>query len=111
MSKKSHELKPEAVSVAIVTKSVRAVKPRKVAAIGAGTKKTIPQSKSDRVLSLLKLASGATLDELMRATKWQAHSVRGFLSGVVRKRKGLTVISERDGEGTRRYRIQEGRAL
>ena len=109
MSKKSHEQKPEAASVAIVTKPARAAKPRKVAAIGAGKKKTIPQSKSDRVLSLLKQASGATLDELMKATKWQAHSVRGFLSGAVRKRKGLMVLSECDGAGVRRYRIDERR--
>jgi hypothetical protein len=61
------------------------------------------------VLSLLKQASGTTLDELMKATKWQAHSVRGFLSGAVRKRKGLTVLSECDAAGTRRYRIEEGR--
>ena len=109
MSKKSHEQKPEPASVAIVTKPVRPAKLRKVAAIGAGTRTTIPQSKSDRVLSLLKQASGATLDELMKATRWQAHSVRGFLSGAVRKRKGLTVLSECDGAGTRRYRIDEGR--
>ena len=109
MAKKSHEQKPEPASVAIVTKPVRAPKPTKVAAVDAGTKKTIPQSKSDRVLSLLSQTNGATLAELMKATKWQAHSVRGFLSGAVRKRKGLTVLSECDGEGTRRYRVHEGR--
>ena len=109
MSKKSQDQKSELASVAIVTKPARSAKPRKVAAIGAGKKKTIAQSKSDRVLSLLKQANGATLDELMKATKWQAHSVRGFLSGAVRKRKGLTVLSACDGAGTRRYRIEEGR--
>ena len=109
MSKKSQVQKPESASVAIVAKSVRAARTRKIAAIGARAKNTIPQSKSDRVLSLLKQASGATLEELMKATKWQAHSVRGFLSGAVRKRKGLTVLSECDGAGTRRYRIEEGR--
>jgi hypothetical protein len=107
MSKKHHEQKPEPASFAIVTKSVRAARPRKIAAIGPGAKKAIPQSKSDCVLSLLRQASGATLDELIEATKWQAHSVRGFLSGAVRKRKGLTVLSACDGEGIRRYRIDE----
>lgn len=109
MSTKSLEQKSEPASLAIVTKRERAAKPGKAAVIGAGKKKTIPQSKSDRVLSLLKQASGATLQELMKATKWQAHSVRGFLSGAVRKRKGLTVLSECDGAGIRRYRIDEGR--
>ena len=109
MSKKSQEQKPAAASVTIVTKPVRAAKPRKVAAIRDEMRKTVPQSKSDRVLSLLNQASGATLDELMKATKWQAYSVRGFLSGAVRKRKGLTVLSECDGAGIRRYRLDEGR--
>ena len=111
MAKKSHKQKPEPASVANVTQPARAAKPRKAAASGAKTKKAIPPSKSDRLLSLLKRASGATLDELMKATKWQAHSVRGFLSGTVRKRKGLTVLSECDGAGTRRYRIDERQEL
>ena len=106
MSKKPQEQNPEPASVAIVTRPVRAAMPRKIATIG-GRKKTIPQTKSHRVLSLLRQTSGATLDELMRATKWQAHSVRGFLSGAVKKRKGLAVISACDGEGVRRYRIDE----
>ena len=46
-------------------------------------------SKSDQVLALLKRTGGATLDDLMKATRWQSHSVRGFLSGAVRKRMGL----------------------
>jgi hypothetical protein len=108
MSKKFPAQQPEPARIAIVTKPARVAKPRKVAANSARKKKAIPQSKSDRVLSLLKQASGATLDELMKTTKWQAHSVRGFLSGAVRKRMGLTVLSECDGAGTRRYRIAEG---
>ena len=106
MSKKSHEQKPEPASVAIVTKPVRPAKLRKVAAIGAGTRTTIPQSKSDRVLSLLKQASGATLDELMKATRWQAHSVRGFMAGTLKK-KGMEVTSAREDDKARRYRILE----
>ena len=108
MAKKSHEQKSESTIAAIVTKPARAAKSRRAVATRAGTKKTIPQSKSDRVVSLLNQANGATLDELMKATRWQAHSVRGFLSGAVKKRKGLTVLSERDGEGIRRYRIEAG---
>lgn len=108
MKKKSDAQKSEPASVAIVIKPARAAKSKRALAIGTGTKKTVPQSKSDRVLSLLKQTNGATLDELMTATKWQAHSVRGFLSGAVKKRKGLTVLSECDGEGARRYRIVVG---
>ena len=56
-------------------------------------------TKAARVLELLKQPSGATLKSLMRATGWQAHSVRGFLSGHLRKKLGLRVKSfERNGE-------------
>ena len=57
---------------------------------------------------LLKRPKGATLEDLTKATDWQAHSVRGFLSGTLKKRMGLTVLSEKDDKGTRRYRIQAG---
>ena len=50
-------------------------------------------SKTAKVLDLLKRKDGATLKELMKATGWQAHSVRGFLSGTVGKKMGLTVTS------------------
>ena len=61
-------------------------------------------TKSATVLALLGRAEGATLVELMAVTHWQAHSVRGFLSGTVRKRLGLALTSEAGAEG-RRYRI------
>jgi len=105
MSKKSLKQKPQSARVAIVTNPRHVEGTKNVTARKEGKKKIAGQSKSDRVLSMLKQSSGSTLDELMKATKWQAHSVRGFLSGAVKKRKGLTVVSERDGEGTRRYRI------
>jgi hypothetical protein len=48
---------------------------------------------------MLQRPNGATLKELIRITGWQAHSVRGFLSGQLGKKKGLRVESfERDGE-------------
>ena len=60
-------------------------------------------SKQQRCLDLLARRDGATLTELVAATDWQPHSVRGFLSGTVKKKLGLTLASSRDDNGTRRY--------
>jgi Protein of unknown function (DUF3489) len=63
-------------------------------------------SKSAKVLDLLKRPDGATLKELMKATGWQAHSVRGFLSGGVGKKMGLTVASAKGEDGERSYSVK-----
>jgi hypothetical protein len=57
------------------------------------------------ILGLLQRKDGATIAEMIRATGWQAHSVRGFVSGALRKKSGLSVTSERNEAGERRYRI------
>jgi len=65
-------------------------------------------SKKARILSLLKQSNGATLPDLMSATGWQAHSVRGFISGHLVKRMGLKVNSTRRSGGQRSYHIIRG---
>lgn len=62
-------------------------------------------SKQDAVLALLKRPNGTTLSEITEATGWQPHSVRGFLSGVVKKKLKLRVESRKDGRD-RTYRIK-----
>jgi hypothetical protein len=64
-------------------------------------------SKTEKVLELLKRPDGATLAELMKTTGWQAHSVRGFISGTLGKKMGLTVASTRGEKGVRNYSIAE----
>lgn len=62
-------------------------------------------TRADIVLSLLQTEQGASIASLMGATSWQAHSVRGFLSAVVRKKRGLNLVSQVSADGQRRYRI------
>ena len=63
-----------------------------------------PQSKQEEVLALLRQARGSTVDAIVKATGWQPHSVRGFLSRVVKKKLKLTLTSVKLGDD-RLYRI------
>ena len=58
------------------------------------------------MLSLLSRPDGASLEDLMQASGWQAHSIRGFLSGTVGKRLGHTVRSSKADGGERRYHVE-----
>jgi len=62
-------------------------------------------SKKAKVIQMLQRPDGATLDGLMKATDWQAHTVRGFLSATVGKQLGLKVDSSKRDDGQRVYRI------
>ena len=90
-------------SPATVRKSVAA---RGDGASGAGGE----GSKTALLLKRLRLAKGASIAQLSEATGWQAHSVRGFLSAVVRKKLGLQLTSDIGKDGVRRYRIADGEA-
>jgi hypothetical protein len=61
------------------------------------------ETKQQVLVSLLR--RGASIAEMSRATGWQAHSVRGALSAVVKGRLGLPVISEKGPDGVRRYHV------
>jgi len=64
-------------------------------------------SKKAIVLELLRRPDGATLADIQSATGWQPHSVRGFISGALGKKMGLTVESFKTPEGGRAYRIAQ----
>ena len=77
-----------------------------------GRKKAAPDgqgaregSKKAKILELLRQPDGATLKDLMAATGWQAHSVRGFISGAIVKKMGLKVESQKRSDGERVYSI------
>jgi hypothetical protein len=63
-------------------------------------------SKTATILEMLKRPGGATAKELLKATGWQSHSVRGFLSGTVGKKLGLTVTSTKGENGERSYAVK-----
>jgi len=72
---------------------------KKAAGVREGTK-------TAKVLDLLKRPGGATGKELMKATGWQSHSIRGFLSGTVGKKMKLTIASTKGEDGERNYFIK-----
>jgi hypothetical protein len=63
-------------------------------------------TKQERMLSLLSQPAGASIQEMMQATNWQQHSVRGFLAGTVKRRLGFALTSFKPEDGVRRYRIE-----
>jgi Protein of unknown function (DUF3489) len=63
-------------------------------------------TKQELILTLLSRNGGAGIDEIMRATGWQQHSVRGFFAGTVRKKLGFDLTSEKAEGSERRYAIK-----
>ena len=83
----------------------------------AGPSKTGPSddvhaarvTKHDRILTMLSRRDGATIPEMMEASGWQQHSVRGFLAGTVKKKLGFPLTSSKVEGELRRYRIDSKR--
>jgi hypothetical protein len=64
-------------------------------------------TKQEAVIAMLRTEGGATIDEITAATNWAPHTARGFMSGALKKKLGLTITSEKvEGRG-RCYRIAE----
>ena len=63
------------------------------------------QTKQDLVIQMLRRQSGVSIDDIIAKTGWQPHSVRGFFSGLVRKKLKLPLVSDVGKDGVRRYHI------
>lgn len=68
-------------------------------------KRSQTDTKASIVLNKLNSGKGVTLAQVMEATGWQAHSVRGFFSAVVKKKMGLNLVSETGKDKERRYKV------
>ena len=62
-------------------------------------------SKQAQVIAMLRMPEGATIPQICAATGWQQHTLRGMFSGVLKKKLGLTIISNKTDAGDRAYRI------
>ena len=89
---------------------ISSIRPTSAAQSGLEAAPIKPGTKAEKITNLLHRKEGATIQQLIEATGWQAHSVRGFISGTLRKRLGLNILSKKDGQGIRRYRIDTATA-
>lgn len=71
-----------------------------------GPQKPPTQSKASVCIGLLSRKEGASIADMQKATGWQSHSVRGFLSGKIKKNAGLKLTSEKNSDGVRRYHVK-----
>lgn len=96
-------------------KSAKPQQPKKPARVGGGRNKGTPerspavavprQSKQAAVIALLRRSEGVTVSEIVSATGWQPHTVRGLFSGTLKKKLGLNLNSAQEEERGRVYRI------
>jgi Protein of unknown function (DUF3489) len=99
-ARRAHAAPSEAKSGKKATPAKKTPTPRKSA---GGSREA---SKTAKVLELLRRPGGATAKELMKATGWQPHSVRGFLSGTVGEKMGLSLTSSKGEDGERTYSVK-----
>jgi Protein of unknown function (DUF3489) len=92
---------PQRKTAAAPTRS----KPQKASSTASKRRPASAQSKQDLVIQILRRQSGVTIGDIVARTGWQPHSVRGFFSGLVRKKLKLPLVSDVGKDGVRRYHI------
>jgi hypothetical protein len=71
---------------------------------GASPPMPLRVTKQQVMIDMLSLPEGATIEELAEATQWLGHTVRGAMSGALKKKLGLTITSEKEDQRGRVYR-------
>jgi Protein of unknown function (DUF3489) len=64
-----------------------------------------PKTKLGQLEAMLRRPNGTTIEQISKSLVWQAHSVRGVMSGTLKKKQGLTITNEKTDDGRRPYRI------
>lgn len=100
------EPKPNATKAKASTPLARGDKPTVSATTGHSAPPKPKTTKQEQVLTLLSQEGGVTIEEVMKVTGWQQHSVRGFFAGTVRKKLGFELTSEKGEGDDRRYAIK-----
>jgi Protein of unknown function (DUF3489) len=108
---KKPRVAPHRANVAAKAKASKKATPAKKAPKGGAKAKVAETSarhgsKTAKILDLLKRPGGATAKELLKVTGWQAHSLRGFISGTLGKKMGLAVASLKSEDGGRSYSVK-----
>ena len=80
-------------------------KPKAASPAGSKQRPAPAKSKQDLVIQMLRRQSGVTIDDIVAETGWQRHSVRGFFSGLIKKKLKLPLVSDVSKDGVRRYHI------
>jgi hypothetical protein len=108
-NKGAYIARKEATATKTASRKKGAPKAKKAAkkAKRAARKAAVPResSKKRTVIEMLRAKGGATMAEIMKSTNWQAHSVRGFVSGTLTKKLDLKVESSCSDSGERTYKI------
>ncbi len=74
-------------------------------AIRNGQQSGKPKTKLAQLEAMLRRPNGATIEQISKSLVWQTHSVRGAMSGALKKKQGLTITNEKTDDGRRLYRI------
>ena len=101
-SPKKPSTKPRASKPPVAAKTNKAA-----TSIGPSAPKPRENTKQAKVIMMLRRPAGATIADLAKATGWQRHTVRGAISGALKKKLGLSVASEKTKDGDRVYRIAD----